>query len=366
MNSFDFRKSLGANGKESRAQQTHIIVKDRPQTLPSDKQVLGAVYDPDTTQRFSKSPKSLLYLQFNKDPIEIENTSHRPSRMSIESHTSFVKHPAKNNDSHLLSIGPKTGSGFTHSINNEPITFRNECCYDGNQPSPQCHATTGLSFTRSAFQPLLSANGKEECKLLSQRAATENGYTRSMKPRAEYTFHRPYTKVDSLQPFQVKKLKNNNKGDYFDVLYSSPFPSMTTASFPRHQHRQQSDNKDGSQAAASVGPKQDTGFTKNNCKLVQNAETDAPLDRFDTHYKLRFYDRNPKLINDAFLGCRNVFDQKENGFVKSTRLQTMGGKQKPTGPVRGGDGGRQISTMHQYVARSLRARDPTYSARCNN
>lgn len=302
----------------------------------------------------------MLYLQCNKDPIEKENSYHGPARMSIESRTRFVKHPAQNKDDHLASIGPKTGSGFTHSNNNEPITYQDECCYDGNQPY---RAKTGLSFMRSSYQPLLNADGKEECKLLSHRATAQNGYTRSMKPRAEYALHRldAYTKADSLQPFQVDKLRKNSKGDYFDVLYASPFPSMTTASFPRHQHTNHPDDHNGSKAAGRIGPKQDTGFTENNCKFVQSAETGASLDRFDTHYKLRFYDRNPKLISDAFLGCRNVANQKDNGFVKSTRIQTMGGKQ-----VNSGIGGKQISTMHPSVARSLRARDPSYTARCQN
>lgn len=46
MNSFDFRKSLGAKGRELLPQQLHIVksafVKDRPQTLPSEKQVMSA------------------------------------------------------------------------------------------------------------------------------------------------------------------------------------------------------------------------------------------------------------------------------------------------------------------------------------
>ena len=319
----------------------------------------------------------MLYLQTNKDPIEKENAYHGPARMSIESRTRFVKHPVKNNDDHLLNaIGPKTGSGFTHSINNEPITFQNDFCYDGNsQPQSRvvggdCGGGTGVSFMRNAFQPMLSANGKEECKLLSKRAATQNGYTRSMKPRAEYALNRldTYTRADDLQPFQVEKLKKNNKGEYFDVLYSAPFPSMTTASFPRHHHVQllgNNYNKNDSQTVE--GRKQDTGFTENNCKFVQSAKTDESLSRFETHYKLRYYDKNPRLVSDAFARFQNnVSKQQENGFVKSTRVQTTGNaaSKQPSGNYH--TYVDTATTIHPYVKRSLRARDPSYTARCAN
>lgn len=267
-----------------------------------------------------------------------------------------MEHPVQNKYDHLASIGSKTVSGFTNSHNNEPITHQNKCCYDSNKPY---RTNTRLSFMRSAYQPMVSADGKEECKLLSQRATKQNGYTSSSKARPEYTLHRldTYTKTDNLKPFQVEKLRKNSKGDYFDVLYASPFPSMTTASFPRHQNT--NIFEDVSATATHIGPKQDTGFTENNRKFIQSADADTLLNRFDTHYKLRYYDRNPKLINDAFLGCRNVANLKENGFVKSTRIQTVGEK-----PVT--VSGKQVSTIHPYVARSLRARDPSYIARCQN
>ena len=352
MNSFDFRKSAGSIGKDKLPNQVHMVksafVKDRPQTLAKSKQIcLAAGYDPKQGQLSSKPPKSLLYLRCNKDPIEMENEYFGPARMSTESQARFSNQPIVMKDLSTCVVGPKEESGFTNALNNEPITFREDSCFENGVQAKE--RPLGTSHMKGSFQPTRNANGNESYRLLSQRAAAQNGYTRSMKPRPEYASHRlaTYTKVKDIHPLRLENIKKNDNGEYFNLLYSDPFPSMTSAAFGD----QTSVEKSSKHHQRKVGFKEDTGFTENNCKFIPSAETKESLKRFDTHYKQRFYDKNRKLINDSFAKIRDTLPHKDNGFVKSTCVHSHGNE-------------IDVRTLRldPYEARSLRSRDPSYTA----
>jgi len=233
MNSFDFRKTAGSNGTDKLPEQVYMVknafVKDRPQTLPKSKEVrLAGGYDPKQGQLASKPPRSLLHLRCNKDPIEKENGYFGPARMSTESNSRFPSPPIVFKDLSVCVVGPKEESGFTNAFSNEPITFREDSCFANGVQAKE--RPLGASHMKGSFQPTRSANGKESCRLLSQRAAAQNGYTRSMKPRPEYASHRiaTYTKLKDIHPLRLEnkigKYQEKRQWGVFQFALLSPFP----------------------------------------------------------------------------------------------------------------------------------------------
>jgi len=344
-NSFQFRKSAGPNGTDQLPGKLHMaknsFVRDLHPTLPCSRQI-GETLKINATNKFNKSPASLLKLRSNvrsglledhpKASLATENTTEFEDR--IHEQTQLTSKP---------DIGPKCESGFTNSLSKEPITYREDECY-GVQNF--CRRPTGISNMRNSFQPLHSADGKEEYIMLSQRAANVNGYTKSMKPRAEYALHRldTYTKANDLQPTMLRRLQKNDKGEFFNVLYAAPFPSMNSASYTRHP------KPDSGPEKRRIGPKEETGFTENNCKFIPTLETGQSLKRFDTHYKARFCNKNLKPVPFTANPGKTTLMQKGNGFSKSTRVHSPIGKRIDV----------TLPTMHPYVVRSNASRDPSY------
>ena len=349
MNALQFQPSVGSNGTDQFPKSsTYVVksgfVKDIPQTLPPTHQVHTACYDPSYTTQ-SKSSRSLLYHLRNKDPIEKENEYYGPGLMSTENKTRFIGYDDTRMDTSSRIVGPKEGSGFTHAYNNEPITNRPNDCFDEKNTCNQ--RMTGKSIMKCSFQPSENANGKENFKLLSKRAERQTGYTREKKPRPEYACHQleTYTKLSDVHPLRQKEIKKNDQGEYFNYLYAKPYPSMTTAAFKGLQSDPKT--KKAIEKGLIGSRKEETGFTENNCKFVESAETNESLKRFETHYKLRFGDKNLKM--DQILSKKpNLMTLSSNGFMKSTKVHSHG---NPNDVCK--------RHLHPYVARSIRLRDPS-------
>ena len=319
------------------------FVRDVPRTLPLQNQVQTVCFYPQ--QEMKPKPRSLLYHMKNKDPVEKENSYHGPGFMSTENHTRFIGEPSHRMDTSTKTVGPKEGSGFVHAYNNEPITYRPNECFDGVHPGWWTRRPTSNSIMKTAFKPSVSSNGTESFKLLSKRAERDTGYTREIKPRPEYTVHplEAFTKLHDVHPLRQKMIKKDDPAEYFNMVCAATHPSISTSTFQGLQQNKISLN-DTSQKV-SIGKKEETGHTENNCKFVETTETPQSLKRFATHYQLRHNNKNCK--NEA--STKSVMDQCSNGFTKSTYVQQYV------------DMTKQLRELHPYVARSISKRDPYYN-----
>ena len=323
------------------------FVRDVPRTLPLQQQVRTVCYDPRHATK-AKTCSFLYHLQ-NKDPIERENNYYGPSFMSTENHTHFIGEPSQRMDTSTKTVGRKEGSGFVHAYNNEPITYRPNECFDGAYPGWCTWRPTSRSVMKKAFKPSQNSNGTESFKLLSKRAERDTGYTREIKPRPEYTVNplAAYTKLSDVHSLTEQNVKKNDPAEYFNMFHATQHPSMTKSTFRGLQRKETSLTENSRKV--SIGKNEETGYTENNCKFVETPETHDSLKRFDTHYQLRFYDKNSKL-NAA--STKYVMGQSSNGFTKSTSVQKYGTSV---------DTMKQFRELHPYVARSNAVRDPYYN-----
>lgn len=311
-----------------------------PKTLPSFERVRNACYDPTYHSKNSKAPRSLLYHVKIKDPIEQENDYFGPALLSTENDARFVGQTNQRMDTSKKSVGPKEGSGFTHAYNHEPITYRPTECFDGTQSVKHNWRPTGYSVMKKSFQPCNYVDGKESFRILSKRAERDTGYSREIKANPAYIecANETYTKLDDLHPSRHRIIKKNDPAEYLNMIYASKYPSTTRATFQGLQMN--SVNEEGN--AKVLGRKEESGFTENNCQFVDQPELP---DRFDTHYKLRFYDKNPTTCAILKMSYR-LLPQLSNGFTKSTKVH--------------GERSATTRQLHPYVARSIAARDPYY------
>jgi len=345
-----FKPNKGPSGKEELPQYAFTkksgFVRDIPKTLPTAMEVKEAVHNPLTIQ--PTKCRSLLYQTTHKDPIDNENDFNGPSYFSTENRMRYLGKPSERMDTSNKTVGYKEGSGFIHAFNIEPITYRPNENFHGRFRSIYTNRPTTNSIMKSSFQTTEQPCNNMNTKLLSKRAERDTGYTREIKSVPAYAVHplQAFTKLEDVQHSRQKYYKKNDPAEYFNMEHPKPYQTITESVFKGVQT-----NFPKSEGRLLLGRKEDTGYTENNCKFIETAETAPLLDRFNTHYKLRFYDKNPAVLCKD-LNKATTMQQAQNGFTKSTCVQSFG---KPR------DRSEELHEMHPYVARSTRSRDPYFS-----
>jgi len=99
----------------------------------------------------------------------------------------------------------------------------------------------------------------------------------------------------------------------------------------------------------SLGRKENTGHTDNNQNYLPTSQTD---NQFSTLYTYSYYDKNRIPRNEhSRINDESTKDLQGDGYTKSEKLHPAFGDYNE---------GRQLSFLHPYVNRSLKARDPFY------
>lgn len=100
-----------------------------------------------------------------------------------------------------------------------------------------------------------------------------------------------------------------------------------------------------------LGKKENTGHTDNNKSYYNQPDAAS---RFNTLYNQGYYDKSRPPKNEySRLNEEGVLEQQDDGFTRSEKLHTK--------DVDSYDVGKKLQSLHPYVNRSLKARDPFYA-----
>jgi len=344
-----FQATQGSDGRDPFSNNVHMVksgfVKDKPRTLPTSHQVNRVHVDTRHNGTVYPREKPILHLIKSKDPVEQENSLHGPRFMSTESYTKFDGTQSIIRDTSILSVGPKEDTGFTHAQNIEPITYRPNESYEGVNSQWSIWRPTGSSMMKTSYQPSVYSQGDEAFKNLALNAERDTGYTREANGQIT-SFPKAYTNLSNVHSSTLEKRKKNDPAEFTNMVYSKPYPSTTSIAFSGKQKNDAT--LPGRLGRVTVGNKEATGYTDNNCKYLEAPETTQTLKRFDTHYKTRFYNKNSTA--DELIGKVNecpTMPQLPNGFTKSTQVQKEEDFNTSV----------QMRNLHPYVARSIKASD---------
>ena len=93
-----------------------------------------------------------------------------------------------------------------------------------------------------------------------------------------------YTKAAQVHPNVLKRVKREDPAEYSIMSHPHHYASLTQRNF---QGRQRSPKSEAQRLEReSVGGKELTGFSENNCPLVEPRDRDSA--RFSTHYQQRY------------------------------------------------------------------------------
>jgi len=349
-----FRASKGSDGRDPLPKQVYMrksgFVHNIRPTVPTTQQVRSVFVDTKNQGVVYPNAKPYLHDIQGKDPVSSENAGFGPKFMSTENKASFKGIPSKRVDLSTKIVGPKEDTGFTSAYNVEPITFKPNEAHDGRLPGWYTWRPTGTSLMKTDFMPSAYLDGNEPFTTLAVGSERDTGYTREIKPKGEFTQRQDqvFTSLSQVHPLVARRTQRNDPAEYKNMIYPKQHPSMTAATYRGQSKEQSLGEKLGN---ATVGPKEDTGFTDNNCKFVEVAETPLTLNRFNTLYKNRFSDKTPKGEQRMGNVKGNVFERLDNGFTKSTFIDKFGPELKPK---------EEIQKLEPYVARSIKTRDPFY------
>lgn len=99
-----------------------------------------------------------------------------------------------------------------------------------------------------------------------------------------------------------------------------------------------------------IGQNEESGYTHNNKSYC--TPNDSQADRYNTVYNQGYYDKSRQPITEfGRLNDESVREPQEDGYTKSEKLHPRMGDYDVT---------RQLESLHPYVNRSLKARDPFY------
>lgn len=352
-----FKNNKGSDGRDPFPKRAFMVksgfVNDTSPTVPTVGKVRSVCVDTKYEGTIYPHLNPRLHQIRSKDPIARENAGHGPSFMSTENQSNFRGCRSNRMDLSTKTVGPKEESGFTHAFNNEPITFKPTEAYDGNYPGWYTWRPTGTSLMKTDFQPSRYLDGNEPFTTVPGGSDRNTGYTREIKPNSEFTA-RPdqvYTKMNQVQPLVQQRIKRQDPAEYSNLVHAKVYPSMSSGTYRGLQRGEETlTDKLGN---VSIGRKEETGFTENNCRFVQTAETGNSLQRFNTEYTKRYSDQNPK--GDDRMGHTqgNAMEQLGSGFTKATEVQGFGADINST---------EQLRKLHPYVARSIKAKDMYYDS----
>ncbi|XP_031556028.1 protein phosphatase 1 regulatory subunit 32-like [Actinia tenebrosa] len=351
-----FLPSKGSQGFDPFSRGLHMtatsgFVKDIPGNLPKSHQVASVHIDTRRQGTVYPAHRPLLHTLNQKDPIQRENAFHGPLYMSTEARTRFLGLPSERMNTSCKTVGHKEGSGFTHAYNDEPVLFNPMEAYEGLKDPRFTSRPTGYSVMKGSFRPVEYQHGNEEFPILSHASDRNTGFTHGtkVKPVFYMKLNDAYTKQDDLHPRIQQRVQKIDPCEYSNIIKPYTYSSTSKLAFRGKQCN------DPSEAArlgnTSIGNKEPTGYSENNDKFFETAETEELLRRFDTHYNAKLYNMNP--AGDARMGHTrgNLQTQLPDGFTKSTSVHKFGPDINTTVQLRG---------QKPYQARSIKARDPFF------
>ncbi|XP_062510540.1 stabilizer of axonemal microtubules 4-like [Corticium candelabrum] len=352
----DFRNCVGPQGKEPVPQSVHMVqsgfVKDFPITRPTSFKVREVFVD--TREKGVVGKKYAPYLRViqPKDPIEKENAGHGPGYMTTENSARFLKEPNGKLDTSTKTVGRKEGSGFTHAINIEPITYRPPESFRHSYPN---YRPVGMSMMRQDYTPNKTMQGNEHLRSVSYRAQDETGYTTGNRAKPLFTpqsLDEGYSKQDDLPKMVQNKMKKNDPAEWVNATVPNNKFSLTQTTF-RGKQRTSPTQAERLQCA-SLGPRELTGFSENHDRYIQQPPTQHDKGRFTTHHSNCFWNKNPQGAAREGHTEGKILQHSTNGFTKSTAVHgtALGNEQDSTALLR---------SLNPYQAKSIKKRDPSFN-----
>lgn len=336
----------GANGKDRLPKSVLVkksgFVRDIPQTHPPYNQVHTACYD-DKYLSKEKHPPSHLFQLKNKSPINTENNYHGPGFMTTENHTRFVKQTTT--DYSEKKFGPKEGSGFTHAQNIEPITYFPNECFSTEDHCLTTWRPTASSVMKMSYKTMEGPQGSEGFSHLSKQAVRLKSGSRDISVLPAFAAPKDtYTKTNEVHPLTERRIEKNDPAEFLNMKHAKYFPSMTYSTF---RGEQPNENLFFKSVRHYDKKKENTGFSQNNRSFVESVEMPEELKRFNSHYKDRFYNKNPE--SSSSLPRNEVLKQLSNGFTKSTAVHSH-----EVNSIQS----RGVKELHPYVTKSISSRYP--------
>ncbi|KAI8487067.1 PREDICTED: protein phosphatase 1 regulatory subunit 32-like [Branchiostoma belcheri] len=351
-----FLPSKGSDGRDPLPRNIHMkgsgFVRQTPITTPTVAEVRKVHVDTHHTAPFSILPKAkpLLHKIQSKDPVELENGSFGPGFMTTETHVRFDGKPMEKTDFYHNSIGNKEESGFTHAYNVEPVTFHPGSPHKGEMPGWMTDRPTGVSIMKTNFLRSEDPSGKEPLPNVADRAVRDTGFTHeTAKPQFLGHPANAFTRVDQVPSLVAERTRKNDPAEYVNMAAPNNHSSLTKNWFKGAQRETPSETDRLGRTA--VGWQELSGYSANNDRYVHQPETLEDLQRFVTHYKIRFHDKNPEGIDREGHTWGGLQEQLPDGFTKSTAVHSYGPAIHTTDTLR---------RLHPYVARSIKGTDPFY------
>ena len=93
-----------------------------------------------------------------------------------------------------------------------------------------------------------------------------------------------YTQAAQVHPNVLKRVKGEDPAEYSIMSHPHHYASLTQRNFQGHQRSPKTETQ--RLERESVGGKELTGFSENNCPLVEPRDRD--IARFSTHYQQRY------------------------------------------------------------------------------
>lgn len=349
------------SGKEPLPFNCHQVgsgfVRQKPVTTPTDGLVKGVFID----TRAASAPanilpkaKPILHTLRGKDPVELENHGYGPGYMVSETKQRFKgAQPERKFDDYFVDMstkipGPKEGSGYTHSYNDEPITFIPGNPHKNDKPGFVTMRPTGRSVMKTDFLKSRYPQGTEPVSNIAHGSDRDSGFVRE-KSKPLYVnrvMGDAYEKAGDIPQLRLDRTQKTDPTEFLNMHNPNNYSSIAMDVYKGQQ--QPSLTEPDRLGRTGVGNKEPSGYSENNDRFIG---TDDNLQRFTTHYETRFYDTTAVGKNREGHCRGGLQDQKPDGFTKSTAVHSYGPELKTT---------ENLERLHPYVARSIKARDVFY------
>jgi len=314
-------------------------------TLPLHSEVM----DVHVNTRFSVKPKQrpLLYRLQRKDPVEMESGGQGPRYMTSETSSKFLGTPSIKMNLDGNTVGKKEYSGFTHSQNIEPITYRPD--EDFSAPNTLARPIA-QSVMKESFNGHPFLTGTEKLNAVSSKGQCVSGfvkgtYTRPQfynAPNAEY-----YTRSETVPEIKLRRVAKKDPAEFANMTNAHNKSSITQIHYQPANKLPPFDTDEGKKIGRSfTGRKETTGFCENNDRWIPPKPD--PADHYTSYYRYKHHDLSPTGAVREGNVRGSVVVKASNGFTKSTATHRYGSDP---------DGMKLLSTLNPYQARSMARRD---------
>ncbi|KAI6652789.1 Protein phosphatase 1 regulatory subunit 32-like isoform X2 [Oopsacas minuta] len=296
--------------------------------------------------------------RFVKTRVEEENSGLGPFAFSTEQKAAYTQ--KSNRFSYegprRLMLGGKEETGFTHSKQIEPITFRRHEALIGNERGTTTTRPTSRSAMKDDFH-VSSAHVKNVAPphygiRLCHSAEISNGFTKGHRDLPEFLLRKAeqseaYTSLKQVPQQLIPRIQQSNPAEFMNLKYTTNKMSVMKDSFP--QHVPDTDSHPAKDWDSQVGLKEASGFV-NNKEIADHPNLER--DQFDTHYKGQFFGKTdtPPVHRVA---TAPQFPPR-NGYTKSTQVHSLGEDQL----ILPSTTNRMLREQRPMRARVMMSKDP--------